>query len=613
MNAFFTKVTHHQYSLALRDTAALWLEQPQTLRRLLRESPPAQIVLCGALGILVGLVTVLLHEAVLLAHQHTFALPPNEHLSAAHEISRLRILMVPAIGGLALGLFSLAMKYLRPREIVDPIEANAIFGGRMSLRDSLRLLVSALISNASGASMGMEAGFTQIGSGIMSWIGQRLQLRREDMRILVAAGSAAAIAAAFNAPLAGAFYGFELVLGTYTIMALPQVAVAALSSVLCMRIFTHGEMVFSLPLSITEIPPWNYPFFILVGIGSAAVGIGTMKLVTRCERAVQKLPVPDWLHPMLGGALLSAIAIIFPQVLGSGQGAIDEHLHSQWPILVLVGLLTAKIVASAVSVGSGFRGGLFSSSLLIGCLFGQVAGVLAGLVLPDALGQQESFMLVGMGSVAASIVGAPVTMVLLILEMTGNFPATTAVLLGVLVASALTRYLFGYSFSTWRFHLKGLRISGAHDIGWIHDITVRKLMEEGAKTVFAFNTVAELRVAYPAGSTTRLFVIDGSEQYQGVLDVVALHGHELDAEAEMLTAASLAKAPQAFLLPGQHIQQALERFAAFEQEVLPVLASDTNAQVIGYVSEAYALRRYTHELESRNLALSDSATPVADS
>ncbi len=611
MHPFFHRVAEHRATQYARATVQGWVRQPETLWRLIREQQPAQIILCAALGIGVGLLIVIMHSAVLVINQHVFNLGEGEHLSAATDISHQRIFFVPVIGGLILGGFLLVMKFLRPREIVDPIEANAIYGGRMSLTDSIRLFFSALISNASGVSIGMEAGYTQLGSGILSWVGRKLQLRREDLRVLVAAGAAAAIAATFNAPLAGAFYGFELVLGTYMISALPQVAVAALGAAICARIFTGGEVLFSLPLSITEIPPWNYPFFVLLGIASAMVGIITMKLVTRCERIWAKIPVPEWLHPAIGGALFAVIAMVFPQVLGSGQGAIDDHLQNHWPLIALIGLVVAKILASAISVGSGFRGGLFSSALLIGCLFGQIAGVLAGIVLPQSEGQLETFMLVGMGAVAASIVGAPVTMVLLILEMTGNFPTMTAVLLGVLIASAITRYAFGYSFSTWRFHLRGLRITGAHDIGWIRDLTVEKIMQSGTKTVLAETPLAEIQQNFPAGSIRRVVVIDVRDHYHGMIDIAELHSMPLDEIAKGHTARDIARHQDAFLLPYENIQQALEKFTTLKLEELPVLSSETNARVMGYLNEAYALRRYAQELESRNVALSDSATPVS--
>src|SRR5262249_14521115 len=163
-----------------------------------------------------------------------------------------------------------------------------------------------------------------------------------------------------------------------------------------------------------------------------------------------------------------------------------------------------------------------------------------------------------------------------------------------------------------RFHLRGLRISGAHDIGWIRDITVKKLMQEGAQAVLATTPLTELRQQIPAGRAKRVFVHDESRHYCGIIDVANLHSPDIDKDIETMTAASIAKGRDAYLLPGQNIQQALERFAAFRLEELPVLASETDSTMIGYVSESYALRRYAQELEQRNLALSDSATPVAD-
>ena len=596
----------HPLTQRLQRTLAAWLEQPEILWRLIREQQPAQIGLCAVLGIAVGAIISLAHELLVSLNQALFALPAQAHLSAAEDINVLRILLVPTIGGLALGAYVLAMKYLRPRDIVDPIEANAMHGGRMSLLDSIRLFFAAMISNSSGVSIGMEAGYTQLGSGFMSFVGRKLQLRREDLRVLVAAGAAAAIAAAFNAPLAGAFYGFELVLGTYMISALPQVAVAALTSALVARLFIGGDVLFSLPLTITEIPTWNYPFFVLLGIASAVVGIATMKLVTRTEQSWNRTRVPEWLRPAIGGLLCGMIALMFPQVLGSGQGAIDAHLKDHWPLLALIGLMVAKIIASAISVGSGFRGGLFSSALLIGCLFGQIAGVLASIVLPQSDGQLETFMLVGMGAVAASIVGAPVTMVLLVLEMTGNFPTVTATLLGVLIASAITRYSFGYSFATWRFHTRGIRITSAHDVGWIRDLTVGKLMQSGARTVLAETPIAQLQQQFPPGSAKRIVVVDRRDYYCGTIDIAELHG--LSAEEASLVARDVANESTAYLLPEEHIQEALERFRQFKLEELPVLSARENGRVLGYLTEAYALRRYTRELEARSHAVAPVPT-----
>ena len=165
---------------------------------------------CGAGGAAVGVAVTGLHKGVEFLQRVSFNLPLGHGLSTGVDVDLLRILFVPLLGGLTLGLGALIIRHFGAREVVDPIEANALHGGRMSLPASLRLVVATLVSNASGAAVGMEAGYSQLGASMFSFLGSQLSLRRADQRIFVGAGAAAAIAAAFNAPLAGAFYGFEL-------------------------------------------------------------------------------------------------------------------------------------------------------------------------------------------------------------------------------------------------------------------------------------------------------------------------------------------------------------------------------------------------------------------
>ena len=321
----------------------------------------------------------------------------------------------------------------------------------------------------------MEAGYSQLGSAVYSFIGQYFRLRRADLRVFVTAGAAAAIAAAFNAPLAGAFYGFELILGGYTARALAPVAVASVVAALTQRSLTHMSALFVVSGGIAMAQE-SYFLFGAMGIVAAGIAILTMRAVTWTERSLRATRVPDWLRPAVGGMLLSAIALYFPQVLGSGHGAIQYHFDEQWPWAMLAALLLAKLAASAISIGSGFRGGLFSSSLLLGALFGAVFVEIAALFFPAVAGARSAFMLAGMGSVAAAIIGAPLTMVFLVLEATGDFQVTLGVFIAVIIASTIVRLTFGYSFATWRFQLKGLGIRSAHDIGWISELTVGRLM-----------------------------------------------------------------------------------------------------------------------------------------
>jgi chloride channel protein, CIC family len=572
-----------------------------TFQRELRSSEPAQIVLSAFVGGAVGALVDFMRRIVEMLHKADFLLHKNTLLSSGIGADRVRIMIVPALGGLLLGLIALWLRRYRHGEIVDPIEANALYGGRMSLFDSTRLALTTMISNAAGASLGMEAGYTQFGAGLFSWVGQYFHLRRADMRVFVTAGAAAAIAAAFNAPLAGAFYGFELVLGSYTPRALAPVAIAAIAATLVERAMGGLQPLFV----ITHAMPLDgrsYFLFGLMGVFAAGVGVLTMKAVTWSELGIKKVPVPEWMRPAIGGLVLSMIAIYFPQVLGSGHGAIQYHFQFTWAFVPLLALLLAKVIASAISVGTGFRGGLFSSSLFLGCLFGAVFAQAVAYFVPNLGVQYDAFLLVGMGAVAAAIVGAPITMVFLVLEGTGDFPVTVGVLIAVIMSATIVRLTFGYSFATWRFHVRGLGIRGAHDIGWIADLTVGKMMRSDPKLVASDMTLRALRTKYPAGSVKRVFALDPEGHYAGSLDMALVHDPQYDDAIDAGLAADLVDQRGVYLLPGENVRAALTRFDESQIESLPVLAARADPRVVGYMTEAYALRRYAQELERRRSA-----------
>jgi CIC family chloride channel protein len=267
----------------------------------------------------------------------------------------------------------------------------------------------------------------------------------------------------------------------------------------------------------------------------------------------------------------------------------------------LIALLIAKLVASALSISSGFRGGMFSSSLFLGGLFGAVVAAIVTFFIPGLAPFRVPIIIVGMGSVAAGIVGAPLTMAFLVLESTGDFAMTVGVLVGVVTSSTIVRLAFGYSFSTWRFHLRGLPIRGAHDIGWLADLTVDKVMRVDAVTVPADMRLRDLRKNVPLGSARHVFVTDHGGRYLGAVDVVAAHDASIDDAADNIVAGDLAESPTLYLTPQENVRTALARFESNRQETLPVV-SVPDLIILGYLTEAYALRRYAEELERRRSA-----------
>ena len=522
----------------------------------------------------------------------------DQRLSAVASVSPVRLLALPA-GGLLLGLITWLWVRRRPGPAVDPVEANALHGGRMGLRDSLFVGLQSAISNGFGASVGLEAAYAQLGGAIASVTGGALNLRRSDMRTFVGAGAGAAIAAAFGAPLTGAFYAFEVVIGSYTVANIAPVVAAALAGVVMSRLLHAPPLVIRVHAAET-LSLSHYVLFAGLGVICALFAVAMMRTVAETEKAAARIPGPKWLRPAFGGVILMAIAAFAPQTLSAGHGAMHVDLTRDLAITALVLLILTKSAASIVSLGFGYRGGLFFAALYLGSLVGRLfieALTLAGLDLGIS---PLSGALVGMGALAVAIIGGPFTMSFLVLETTGDFGLTAATLAASLVASVLVRETFGYSFSTWRLHLRGETIRSAHDVGWLRTLTAGRMMRTDAATIAASASLSEFRRRFPLGSTRWVVALDAGGGYAGLVRVNAVFAA---AEREG-TVADLASNEDDWLTADMDIKRIMGVFDRTESDELVVLSADR--EVLGVLSEAYATRRYAEELERNRRDLTGS-------
>jgi chloride channel protein, CIC family len=565
------------------------------LRAFVRGRETALILLAAIAGALAGLVVAAMGSAVDLLHSLFFNLPLGQHLSALARLDPVMAVVVPTLGGVALAIAYHFLARWRPGREVDPIEANALHGGRMSLVGSLIVALETVWSSGVGASVGMEAGYTQLSSGIASRIGRAFRLRRADLRMLVGCGAAGGIAGAFGAPLAGAFYGFELVIGNYSVQNLAPVGIAALLGYYVAGSLTAVKLGIVAP-QITTVSNQDLLFAALVGLAMALFGIVVMIGVSFFETVLERLRLPTLLRPTIGGAIVGGFAIVTPQVMSSGHGALHLTGMLDLPLQAIATILGLKALASIVSLGSGFRGGLFFSSLLMGALGGQLFATAINSIDPRIYVDTNAYAIVGMSALSASVIGGPLTMIFVALESTGNLWLTAAVLIAVIISAQVTREVFGYSFATWRFHLRGETIRSAADIGWLRDLTVGRMMRADVKTVLTEMTVAAFREAFPPGSTGQVVVVDGEGHYAGLVMVAEAHAAELPDDAFVF---QILRHQDDLLLPSLTVQEAVTAFDKAESEVLAVVDAPSSRRVLGTLSEAHALRRYLAELELR--------------
>jgi len=552
------------------------------------------IFLAVLTGTAAGLGVIALREIVVVLHHLIFGVPLTEHALQLADIPGWRLIAALGGGGLLYGLVAWLIQRRLPHEPFDAIEANALHGGVMSMRDSVVIAGMTVGSVGLGASVGLEAGVTQLGAATASWVGQRLRLNRSSLRTLVGCGAAAAIGAAFNAPLAGVFYALELVIGGYAVAALVPVVVASISGTLMARLIFGTEPTFYV-LSVPDLRARDYVLFGLLGVAAAGIGVAVMRVATLIE--VWLKAVPAWLRPCLGGIFLAGIAAIFPQTLGSGHGAIDQTIQMQFSLPLLFGLLAAKALASAISVGSGFRGGLFSASLLLGGILGAVFWWICVDLLPWGIAGYSAYSVVGIGAVAASVVGAPLTMILLVFETTSDYPVAIGVGIGVMAATAITRKWFGYSFSTWRFHVRGVDLRGAYDIRRFDALKVRQVLDRKILKVNADTKLADVRTQLLGSRDPIAFVQRENGEFVGLIELADLNAAMAEGVDGDAAAETLARRPAQLLTPTDTLSAALRIFEADDLQMAPVVARQDAPRLIGCVHEADLLRLYLDEAD----------------
>jgi chloride channel protein, CIC family len=572
-------------------------EVPHRLRAIVRARESSIIVLAAFIGLLGGLVVSAMSEAVGLMHVLFFGLADGERLSGRASLEPFHAFLAPCLGGLAFGLVTAYITRKRGTE-VDPIEANALHGGRMSLLGSVIVALQTVWSSGVGASVGLEAGYTQLVSGIGSWLGRSFRLRRGDLRTLVGCGAAAAIAGAFGAPLGGAFYAFELVIGTYSISNLAPVGVASLVGYLTAQAFAPLRLGIEAN-AVTDVAVHDVVIAAGFGVIAAIFGIAMMRGVAAFERLFVRLRVSPAFRPAIGGAVVGLLAMISPQVMSSGHGALHLTGIFKLPLQVIGLIFVLKALASIISLGSGFRGGLFFASLLLGALGGQLFA--SGVnTIPGMRLDPDAYAIIGLSALSVSVIGGPLTMTFIALEATGDLWLTTAVLIAAIVSMQMTREFFGYSFATWRFHLRGETIRSAADVGWIRDLTVGQMMRSDVRTTPVETPVSAFREAFPLGSTNQVIAVDEDGRYAGMVLVAEAHAGELPTSESVR---KIIHHADHMLLPQLTAREAIAAFDRYEAEALAVVDSVERRQVTGLLSEAHALRRYSDASERQRREL----------
>ncbi len=450
----------------------------------------------------------------------------GQHLyTVIKSIPWYHVFLGPTIGGLVVGVLLRQISTRRACAVADVIESRVLPSRRLTARDGFWSAVVTVISLGSGASAGREGPVVHLGATLASLLSEKFRLPEWCRRTLLASGVASAIAASFNAPIAGVLFAHEVILGHYAMRSFVPIVLASTAGGVVSRLWFGDDIAFSVPdYQITSY--WEFPAFALLGVTAAVVAILFQFALFSADYIARKIEIPLFLRPVIGGAAVGVIGIYFPQVLGVGYDVTNLALHNQIPLLLMLVLIVLKTVATAITLASRFGGGVFSPALYLGALTGSAFGVIAAVPFPDLASSEGLYAMLGMGAVAGAVLGAPISTAMIVFELTGGYALSIALLLTVAVAQGVTQAIHGHSWFQWQLETRGLFLNeGPHrTLGQVKRVNdfMEPLADDaepetydpgtGGPPLRPFDTLETALRAFDKGGHSRLPVVDPEDE-----------------------------------------------------------------------------------------------------
>jgi len=566
-------------------------------REALRNDQLLMAVVAAVTGVIVAYAAILFRLAIGGVQWLGFGFSDELVVTKAMALPWWQIVLVPTLGGLVIGIF---LKYVmpgqRPQAVAHVIEAMALRNGRMSLRAGLGAAFVSFTSLGVGASTGREGPVVHLGATLASQVAQRLGLSPQLSRTLLGCGVAAAVSASFNAPIAGVFFALEVIVGHYALSAFAPVVIASVAGAVICRIHIGAEPAFVIPeVIITSI--WEFPAFALLGVVCAFVAAIFMWSMFTAERIIDRLRIPDLVRPACGGLLIGLMAIQLPEVLGVGYEATDAALKETLPLWLMLLLIVAKTTATAISVGSRFGGGVFSPSLYLGAMTGGAFGLIAGLALPELATSHGAYAIVGMGALAAAVLGAPISTILIVFELTGDYRVTIAVMVATSMAMVVVQQLVGRSFFHWQLENRGLNLRGGRARHLLQALTVRDVLAQDYEKVPEDTTIRQLKIMFQRLPHWTFVVIDRNERLVGTLSFADLKHVAFDEDLDaLINARDVAHSQAPALTPDDTLEQALTIMDGSSEDHLAVVTTHDERRVVGVVHQKDVMRAYNRAL-----------------
>jgi chloride channel protein, CIC family len=559
--------------------------------RLERLSSPGSMLLGAAalsVGLIAGVGVWLFKQMIAWAHTFFFGWIGG----TLALLGPWTIALVPALGGLLVGLlWHHFVGEERYHGVAGIMEAVALVGGRLEYHLGPVKTVAAALSIGAGASVGPEDPSVQIGANLGSLVGQKLRFSDDWVRTLVAAGVAAGISAAFNAPIAGVFFALEIVLGEIGGGALGVVVLAAVISAVFTQSVSGSQPAFRVP-EYAFHSAGELPLYVGLGVLAGLVAALYVGALYFAKDFFGRWHSPGWLKTAAAGLAVGTVGIWLPQIFGVGYDTIDAILNGQqMAVSLLVVLLVAKLAMTAVSIGGGFPGGVFAPSLFLGATLGDAYGTVAQGMFPRLLIAPQAYAMVGMAAVLAASVHAPLTAIILLFEMTQDYRIILPLMFAVVVGLILAQWLRKDSVYSLALARKGLRLQRGRDVAVLEGIAVDEVMDTKMATLRESDSLAAATDLFTQTRHHGLPVVDDAGALVGILTVQDIERTQTEGNADR-TVGMICTRDLLLAYPDESIDAALRRMSVRDVGRLPVVARSDPRRLLGVLRRVDLVRAY---------------------
>ncbi|MDF7799483.1 chloride channel protein [Pontiellaceae bacterium B1224] len=562
------------------------------------------ILLAVLIGLLAGFGNYLFRKTTELIHWLFFEQPIELFDINLEEWSfkRLLVVLIPAIGGLLMiPMWILFGKDLKGGFAGFLVTVN-LKGAKLPLRPLFTRGLAAAITLGTGGSAGQEGPIAVIGGTIGSQFGKLFRLGESKLKVLVACGAAAGVAATFNAPIAGVFFATEIVLlSSFEVVSFTMIVIASgIATVLSRALLGTGSELTAPTYAMSHF--WELGLYLLLGIVIGGLAAGFIHVHYRIKDVIDGIKLPKLAKPVMGGLLVGLIGLFLPQVFGNGYEFMSEVLtgHYAWHLLLL--LIVAKMVATGITIGSGLPGGLFAPCLFIGAVAGGAYGHLLAVLLPGATLSPGAYALVGMGAFLAATTHAPMTAIFLLFEITDSYDIIIPIMLTCVIGTAIARHLKKESLETMELSRLGIDLEAGKERNIMKSLSVGEVMRTHVESIPENMTLGEFADFIQRTQHTNFPLVNAAGELTGIISVQDFMGVVFEKNLmDLVVVKELATTDVITVHAEENLDAAMRRIGYRNIEQLPVVDRETQRKLYGIISRHDMISAYNRALMTRNL------------